>query len=208
MVVNTTSRDLTTTVNGVAGTAVNIPHGPDSTTASNGLTMTGKDVKLGGALTAATTVATSATNTISLTGLPVGNTADSLLTVNTAGVVRKIAFTSPKLAVVTTASASFTIPDTANVVIYNGTTAATFTLPVASAHYGRELRILNFAAAVGNTVVTLSTPIIVEGSTIAVTDTRINSKSSSYTFPAGISSQVMNTVTLISDGTSWYKLGN
>jgi hypothetical protein len=110
--------------------------------------------------------------------------------------------------VITTAAITYTIPDTADVVIFNGTAPTTFTLPSASTNTGRELKILNYAKTSGNTVLTLSGSIITEGDVADYTDTRINSKSSTYSFPAGIGSQVMNTITIISNGTSWYKLGN
>ena len=108
----------------------------------------------------------------------------------------------------TTAAASFTIPDTADVLIFNGTAPSNFILPAANANAGRELRILNYAKASVNTVITLNGNIITEGDVADFTDTRINSKSSTYAFPAGIGSQAMNTITIISNGTSWYKLGN
>lgn len=204
------TRMLTTTVNGVAGTAVNIPLGPDSTLANNGLSMNGDTVQLGGILTKPTTITTSATNTIALAGLQDGAQTDCILTTDcTTGVVKKLPASSvKKLGVVTTAATSFTIPDTADVVIYNGTANTTFTLPAASASYGRELRILNFAQNDLNVQITLSTAIISEGASSNVTDTRINSKSTAYQYPAGLGSQVFNTITLISNGTAWYKLGN
>lgn len=205
-----TTRELTTTVNGVASTAVVIPTTPDSTTADNGITETANKIQLGGALVQPTTITTTATNSLSLAGLQTGANTDSVVMASGAtGTLKKISTAAlKKLSVVTTAATAFTIPDTADVVIYNGTTNAAFTLPAASAAYGRELKILNYAINDLNVQITLSTAVIAEGAATNVTDTRINSKSTMYQFPAGLGSQVFNTITLISNGTAWYKLGN
>ena len=136
-------------------------------------------------------------------------TSDTLTSTVNSVVSNKISLRSVKrLVVMTTAAASFTIPDTADVLIFNGTAPSNFILPAANANAGRELRILNYAKASVNTVITLNGNIITEGDVADFTDTRINSKSSTYAFPAGIGSQAMNTITIISNGTSWYKLGN
>jgi hypothetical protein len=110
--------------------------------------------------------------------------------------------------VITTTSSSISIPDSSDVVIYTGTGPATFTLPLASTSYGRELRILNYASSATNIPITLTSNVIVEGNTTNETETVINSKDSSSDFPLGIASRNVNTVTLISNGTAWYKLGN
>ena len=205
-----TTRELTTTVNGVASTAVVIPTTPDSTTADNGLTETANKIQLGGALVQPTTITTTAANTLALAGLQSGTSADSAVVASgAAGTLKKISISTLKrLAVVTTAATAYTISDTADVVIFNGTANTTFTLPAASASYGRELRILNYAAAASNTTITLSTPIIVEGNTTSETSTIISSRDTSVDFPLGIASRNVNTITLISNGTDWYKLGN
>ena len=79
-----------TTVNGVAGTAVTLTDGPDSTLANNGLSLSGDTVQLGGNLTKATTVTTTATNTLALAGLQSGTAADSILVANaTTGVLAR-----------------------------------------------------------------------------------------------------------------------
>jgi hypothetical protein len=67
---NTSTRALSTTVNGITGSSVTIPTTIDSTTASNGLTLNGKDVRLGGALTMPTTI-TQGSNLMTYTGSPV-----------------------------------------------------------------------------------------------------------------------------------------
>ena len=165
-------------------------------------------------LTNPTNTITSTVNGVAATA-PAVNTntltllADTLNSTVNGVVSNKVSLRSiKKLGVVTTAAATYTIPDSADVVIFNGTANATFTLPAAAASYGRELRILNYAQNDLNIQVTLSTSIISEGAATNVTDTRINSKSTVYQFPAGIGSQVFNTITLISNGTAWYKLGN
>ena len=79
---NTTSRTLTTTVNGIASNAVVI-NTNDSTTASNGLTLNGKDIRLGGTLNSATTI-TQGTNTMTFTGTPSTGNSSILTLSNTA----------------------------------------------------------------------------------------------------------------------------
>jgi len=56
---------------------------------TNGLSKTGKVISLGGALTAATTLTTSAGNTLAIAGLQSGAAADSLVTVDASGVLRR-----------------------------------------------------------------------------------------------------------------------
>ncbi len=67
--------------------------------ANNGLTRVADSIQLGGALTKATTVTTSATNTLALTGLQNGTTADSVLTVGANGVIRKISDSASRSAI-------------------------------------------------------------------------------------------------------------
>lgn len=62
----------------------------DSTTASNGLTLSGKDVRLGGTLASPTTITTSSTNTLTFAGLQAGAITDSILTINSSGLLRRI----------------------------------------------------------------------------------------------------------------------
>ncbi|GAA4453068.1 hypothetical protein GCM10023092_12900 [Rurimicrobium arvi] len=57
---------------------------------TNGITKSGQNVKLGGSLTEATTITTSGTNTLTLAGLQSGASTDSLMTITTAGVVKRI----------------------------------------------------------------------------------------------------------------------
>ncbi len=66
---NTSTRALTTSVNGITSNAVTIPTTNDSTTASNGLNINGKDIRLGGTLNTATTI-TQGTNLLTFTGTP------------------------------------------------------------------------------------------------------------------------------------------
>ena len=205
---NNITRDLTTTVNGVAGTAVTIPYGPDSTTASNGLTMTGKDVRLGGALTAATTITTTGANTLALAGLQSGATTDSILVVNpTTNVVSRISagrFKNGNL-VVTTA-ASLTVADTVDVVIFRGTAASTITLPAAASNIGKVVRILNYAASATNVDITLSPAPVIQGGTTNFTNPTVSSQLTSY--GSNAASALGNSIEVVSDGTNWYKLGN
>src|SRR5205814_125545 len=62
----------------------------DNIKANNGLNRDADSIQLGGPLTEPTTIGTSATNTLALTGLQAGNAADSILTVNATGVIRRI----------------------------------------------------------------------------------------------------------------------
>ena len=63
-------------------------------TSNNGLTKTGINTQLGGALIKPTILTTDATNTLTITGLPVGVITDELVTRNAAGLFRSIPSTS------------------------------------------------------------------------------------------------------------------
>ena len=204
-----TSGVLTTVTNGTNAAFTALQYDVDTTalkTFINGRTTN--------TLTNPTNTITSTVNGVVATAPAVNTnvltlTADTLTSSVNGVLSNKVSLSAvKKLGVVTTAATSYTIPDTADVVIFNGTANTTFTLPSASVAYGRELRILNFAQSDANVQITLSTSVITEGASTNVTDTRINSKGSTYQFPAGLGSQVFNTITLISNGTTWYKLGN
>ncbi len=64
--------------------------GSYSFTADNGLTKTNNNVALGGALTSATTITTTSANTLSLAGLQGGANTDSIMTITSAGVIRRM----------------------------------------------------------------------------------------------------------------------
>lgn len=57
--------------------------------ANNGLTKVGNVISLGGTLNTATTIATSVTNTLAISGLQTGSTADSIVTINASDVLKK-----------------------------------------------------------------------------------------------------------------------
>lgn len=84
---NVTNGQLSSTVNGVGSSPVNVLSSGD-----NGLSVNNGNVQLGGVLTKPTMLSTSAGNTLSIKGLQEGDvTVDSLLvTTPTAGIVKKI----------------------------------------------------------------------------------------------------------------------
>ena len=84
-----TSGSLVSTVNGVAATGV-----PVLISGSNGLTTTNGNVALGGALTSPTTLITDDMNTLKITGLQSGTTADNVVLADgSTGVLKKITAT-------------------------------------------------------------------------------------------------------------------
>ena len=201
------TRSLTTTVNGVTSATVTLTN-EDSTTASNGLTLTGKDVRLGGVLTAATTITATAVNTLALAGLQSGATTDSILVVNpTTNVVRRISSGRFKNGnLLVTTAPSLTVADSIDVVIFRGTAASAITLPSASANIGKVVRILNYAASATNINITLSPAPVIQGGATDFTNAVVSSQLTLY--GANAASSLGNTIELVSDGTNWYKLGN
>ena len=107
---------LTNTVNGVTSSSVNV-----LATASNGVNATSGDVQLGGSLTEATTITTSSTNTLALSGIQTGSSSDSLLVLATGGVIKKIAspVSFPQLLVEARRTSSYTTTASYATVVYN-----------------------------------------------------------------------------------------
>jgi hypothetical protein len=66
---------------------------------------------------------------------------------------------------------------------------------------------MNYAKSASNVSITLSAAVVYEGDVSNITHTVINSKMTVYEYPEGLGSQYGNTVTIISDGTDWYKVG-
>ncbi len=177
--------------------------------AKNGTSISGDSVVLGGTLDRATTITTSSTNTLAISGLSKATTSDSVLMSSGAtGIVKKISVPElRKLNIAITAATSYTVSDTLDAVIFNGTANTTFTIPAASTCKGKEIRFMNYAKSASNVSITLSVPVVYEGDVSNITHTVINSKMTVYEYPEGLGSQYGNTVTIISDGTDWYKVG-
>jgi hypothetical protein len=177
--------------------------------AKNGTSISGDSVVLGGTLDRATTITTSSTNTLAISGLSKATTSDSVLMSSGAtGIVKKISVPElRKLNIAITAATSYTVSDTLDAVIFNGTANTTFTIPAASTCKGKEIRFMNYAKSASNISITLSAPVVYEGDVSNITHTVINSKMTVYEYPEGLGSQYGNTITIISDGTDWYKVG-
>jgi hypothetical protein len=177
--------------------------------AKNGTSISGDSVVLGGTLDRATTITTSSTNTLAISGLSKATTSDSvLMSSGSTGIVKKISVPElRKLNIAITAATSYTVSDTLDAVVFNGTANTTFTIPAASTCKGKEIRFMNYAKSASNISITLSVPVVYEGDVSNITHTVINSKMTVYEYPEGLGSQYGNTVTIISDGTDWYKVG-
>jgi hypothetical protein len=177
--------------------------------ANNGTSISGDSVVLGGTLDRATTITTSATNTLAISGLSKATTSDSvLMSSGSTGIVKKISVPElRKLNIAITAATSYTVSDTLDAVIFNGSANTTFTIPAASTCKGKEIRFMNYAKSASNVSITLSAAVVYEGDVSNITHTVINSKMTVYEYPEGLGSQYGNTVTIISDGTDWYKVG-
>jgi hypothetical protein len=177
--------------------------------ANNGTSISGDSVVLGGTLDRATTITTSATNTLAISGLSKATTSDSvLMSSGSTGIVKKISVPElRKLNIAITAATSYTVSDTLDAVIFNGSANTTFTIPAASSCKGKEIRFMNYAKSASNVSITLSAAVVYEGDVSNITHTVINSKMTVYEYPEGLGSQYGNTVTIISDGTDWYKVG-
>ena len=107
-----TANNLTTTVNGVTGTAVPIVNAnvlgnangnlistvngvasasvPVLISANNGLTAANGNVQLGGALITPTTISTDATNTLTLSGLQTGAGTESIVVADATGIIKTL----------------------------------------------------------------------------------------------------------------------
>ncbi len=177
--------------------------------ANNGTSISGDSVVLGGTLDRATTITTSSTNTLAISGLSKATTSDSvLMSSGSTGIVKKISVPElRKLNIAITAATSYTVSDTLDAVIFNGSANTTFTIPAASSCKGKEIRFMNYAKSASNVSITLSAAVVYEGDVSNITHTVINSKMTVYEYPEGLGSQYGNTVTIISDGTDWYKVG-
>ncbi len=184
----------------------------------NGLNKSGDTVKLGGTLTENTTITTSgksltvatAGDTVRFTGLLEGKKTDSILVVDSLNrALRRISInTLNRKNVVTTAATSYTVGETEDVVIFNGTAQTTFTLPAASSNSGRIITIMNMAKSNDNVNIVLSVPVILEGITGGdFSLDKIASQSSTWTYPEGLGSNHQNSISIISNGTSWYRFG-
>ncbi len=102
------------------GNTVVLPSAPIQT-ASNGLGLVGSDVQLGGTLSSATSIVTSSSNTLSIKNLQTGASSDSLVTVASGGVLKKIAastFTDSQT--LTYSNDTLTISSGNNVVLPSG----------------------------------------------------------------------------------------
>jgi hypothetical protein len=184
----------------------------------NGLNKNGDTVKLGGSLTENTTITTAgnsltiatAGDTVRFTGLLEGKKTDSILVIDSLNrALRRISVNAlNRKNVVTTAATSYTVEEVEDVVIFNGTAQTTFTLPAASSNSGRIITIMNMAKSNDNVNIVLSTPVIMEGITGGdFTLDKIASQSSTWTYPEGLGSNHQNSISIISNGTSWYRFG-
>jgi hypothetical protein len=210
----------------VAGDSVFVKDGYGTTTGfklgsalvKNGLNKSGDTVKLGGILTENTTITTSgksltvatAGDTVRFTGLLEGKKTDSILVVDSLNrALRRVSInTLNRKNVVTTAATSYTVGETEDVVIFNGTAQTTFTLPAASSNSGRIITIMNMAKSNDNVNIVLSVPVILEGITGGdFSLDKIASQSSTWTYPEGLGSNHQNSISIISNGTSWYRFG-
>jgi hypothetical protein len=210
----------------VAGDSVFVKDGYGTTTGfklgsalvKNGLNKNGDTVKLGGSLTENTTITTAgksltvatAGDTVRFTGLLEGKKTDSILVLDSLNrALRRISVNAlNRKNVVTTAATSYTVGEVEDVVIFNGTAQTTFTLPAASSNSGRIITIMNMAKSNDNVNIVLSTPVIMEGITGGdFTLDKIASQSSTWTYPEGLGSNHQNSISIISNGTSWYRFG-
>ena len=184
----------------------------------NGLNKNGDTVKLGGSLTENTTITTAgksltvatAGDTVRFTGLLEGKKTDSILVLDSLNrALRRISVNAlNRKNVVTTAATSYTVGETEDVVIFNGTAQTTFTLPAASSNSGRIITIMNMAKSNDNVNIVLSVPVILEGITGGdFSLDKIASQSSTWTYPEGLGSNHQNSISIISNGTSWYRFG-